>query len=233
MRIVDLCLIRALRYIEKPRVIAASTVKITAQVPKNATSCTPVQAENILWVLGVDGLIVRAAASGRELWKVGQGEEQAARLHSAIELVPLGSEPIEGYGWKLVSDLLGQAFEKVDTLRVLHARDRRFETRARVARHLLHDAKQFFQRAQTLVQLLLEVNGRHRIHVPERNAPVGTGGSRQLVDGLGDGVRDLVAHLLLETLREDPSRLEERSIVCQMTQTPTRISTRGQRSQKA
>jgi DNA-binding NtrC family response regulator len=65
---------------------------------------------NVLWVLGVGGLLVRSSSDGRTLWRVGDGEEYPGRVHSAIELVPLGSEPIDGFGWKLVADLLEQAY---------------------------------------------------------------------------------------------------------------------------
>jgi DNA-binding NtrC family response regulator len=82
-------------------------------------SLSPRQAENILWVLGVGGLEVRSASDGRALWRVGEGEEFPGRVYAAIELVPLGSEPIDGFGWKLVADLLGQAFPAAEVERTL------------------------------------------------------------------------------------------------------------------
>jgi transcriptional regulator with AAA-type ATPase domain len=56
--------------------------------------------------LGVEGLVVRSAVDGRELWRIGQGEELERWTKGRLELCPLGSEPVGGAAWELLSGLL-------------------------------------------------------------------------------------------------------------------------------
>jgi len=62
--------------------------------------------DGMLSPLGIDGLIVRSAQDGRELWRVGEGKPCTGRLRGSLELIPLGSEPVHGPAWNLLGDLL-------------------------------------------------------------------------------------------------------------------------------
>jgi len=61
---------------------------------------------HVLDVLGIDGLAVYSMRHGRELWRVGSGEPSVARSRGALEIVPLGREPVPGPVWDLLVDLL-------------------------------------------------------------------------------------------------------------------------------
>ncbi len=62
--------------------------------------------EGVLSQLGLTGLVVRLADRDRELVRIGAGGAGKGEPRGALEVIPLGSEPIRGSAWTLLCDLL-------------------------------------------------------------------------------------------------------------------------------
>lgn len=60
----------------------------------------------ILDTLGIEGLVVYSTRNGSELWRAGTGEPALGHTRGALEIVPLGMEPVTGPVWDLLVDLL-------------------------------------------------------------------------------------------------------------------------------
>jgi transcriptional regulator with AAA-type ATPase domain len=62
--------------------------------------------EDVLSRLGMTGLVVQMVDRDREVLRLGTGLAGCGELRGALEVIPLGSEPIRGSAWTLLCDLL-------------------------------------------------------------------------------------------------------------------------------
>ena len=67
--------------------------------------------KGVLAPLGVGGLVVRSASSGRELSRVGKGDPLPGEGRGSLEVIPLGAAPVSAPAW----DLLGEVLELTHT----------------------------------------------------------------------------------------------------------------------
>lgn len=65
-----------------------------------------VDLDEILEVMGIDGILIRSAADHRELQRIGEGSPGVALTRGRIEVVVLGEDPVQGPAWTLLVDLL-------------------------------------------------------------------------------------------------------------------------------
>ncbi len=61
----------------------------------------------ILSPLGIGGLVVRAARSGRELLRVGSGDIGMTDCSGSLEVIALGGQPVSASAWRLLCELMG------------------------------------------------------------------------------------------------------------------------------